>query len=159
MGVGIEISGVTIYRASDSSYRTYVNLPHANSARLRGQQYGQIKPYANGILRLVKGPTRSRSIEVVAHKVPRRHAETLDGWAGDYLVYRDAFGRALWGTYLTFTILETIRFADPDLTSSVQFNFQGTSRTASEFEAFRERFPDVVYPVGGYGLEDLGTVP
>lgn len=144
MGLGITAQGVWVHKAD--SYGTFIHLPHAYQARLSGRQFGRVEAYMNGTLRHIKGPTRSRTVNVTARFVKRRHAERLDGWAGEFLVYRDAQGRALWGTYLRFDLIEEIRYADPEKVARVQFTFLGTSRTASELSRFKELYPDVVYP-------------
>lgn len=94
----VTIIGVHIALASDPS-----NELHFTKVDLTPEveMPGQFEVFANGVVRLMKGSGKLRTIEAEIRSVTREQRETLDSWEGELLLWRDSRGRILFGSFLS----------------------------------------------------------
>lgn len=90
--------------ASDPSQ--FVAAGTAGSAGGGGQrtdtvtQEGEFRQYANFNTRLIQGTARTRVLAVTIRACTPAQVQQLIAWTGQTVLFRDTYGRRLWGAYL-----------------------------------------------------------
>lgn len=67
---------------------------------------GQVQRMANGHRRAVVSAGDDRTLTVTARLLTREQAETLDGWRGQTVLFRDPWGRKVYGVFWTTTTVD-----------------------------------------------------
>lgn len=87
---------------------------------------GDFPTYANGVVRLIVSPGKSRSIRVRLFDVTREERETLEVWQSQLMLCRTSRGHLMYGSFLDLSAPET-----PGATalSDVCFTFRATTHS------------------------------
>lgn len=106
---------VTLTRAWLTDISSGVSLQFLTTARSDNRATpGEIRRYANGVLRSVTQGGRVQTLGITAVALSAADIVTLDGWAtGRLLLFRDVKGRKLYGTSFAIDVKDyTARNSD-----------------------------------------------
>lgn len=84
---------------------------------------GEVRAYANGRLRLVSRTGSRQTLGVTARNLTPAQVAQLDSWRGAVLLFRDVWGRAVYGTFLSVSVVDYRDRSAQDVT----FTFQQVS--------------------------------
>lgn len=65
-------------------------------------QAGSFRAYANGNVRLILGSQRTRTLTVALRAVPPSALKRLDAMVGKTCIFRDTYGRKVFGAFLGY---------------------------------------------------------
>lgn len=65
---------------------------------------GQVREYAGGRLRTVSTETNRRTLPITIIQITWAEVETLRGWRGREVIFRDIHGRLIYGTFFGVSI-------------------------------------------------------
>lgn len=90
------------------------------------QTLGSVRPYANGRLRAISRSVSQQSLTVTGRLLTPAQLVTLDGWRGQVVLFRDVWGRKLYGTFFNLTVVD---YAAPNTFQDVTFTLDQVSYT------------------------------
>lgn len=77
---------------------------------------GEVRRYANGRLRAVSRVGSAQTLPVTARSLTPAQVERLDSWRGTVVLFRDVWGRKMYGTFFTIAVADWPDRASHDVT-------------------------------------------
>jgi hypothetical protein len=95
------------------------------------EQSGDFRTYANGVTRLVTGTATSRSQSLVLRALPQTDVVKVQAMVGKTCLFRDTYGRKVYGSFLVTSITDTPLTGDADgtLITDIAITFQSVTYT------------------------------
>lgn len=113
----VTLDRVWLSLASDPSQSVSFFSADAEDER---QVPGEVRVYAAGRLRVVTRPGRAQTLSRTARKLTPAQVRTLDGWSGSVLLFRDVWGRKLYGTFFSVAVRDYKDRSGQDLAFTFQ---------------------------------------
>jgi hypothetical protein len=81
---------------------------------------GEVRQYANGRLRSVSRAGSATTLGVTARNLTAGQVAQIDGWRGAVVLFRDVWGRKLYGTYFRISVADYVDRSGQDVTFTLQ---------------------------------------
>jgi hypothetical protein len=94
----VDLTGIWLALLSD--LETQLHFTKVKLSSPEDEVPGEFQAFANGVIRLIRGSGKFRTVPVEILEVTREERETLASWQGELMLYRDSRGRLLYGTFL-----------------------------------------------------------
>ena len=109
----------TVWVHLAATQATYVTFD-AQKADEAADRPVSISRYAGGRVRSIVHPGTARVVNVAAAKISRTTADQLRDWVGETVMFRDPFGRKIFGVYDTLNVSEKPGYTRPDVTFTLR---------------------------------------
>lgn len=67
---------------------------------------GEVRRYANGRLRVVARAGSAQTLQVTARNLTAAQVSQIDAWRGRVVLFRDVWGRKLYGAFFTMAVAD-----------------------------------------------------
>jgi hypothetical protein len=81
---------------------------------------GEVRRYANGRLRTVTRVGSEQTLTLMARSLTPAQVDQLDSWRGTVVLFRDAWGRKMYGTFFTLAVADWPDRQSHDVTLTLQ---------------------------------------